>query len=265
MAVTVEVKSHDTAVKERREGLTRSVLAEFGEKLPELRLLAFFDDCDWAEIKSSWGVGSDNRGFYTAIKENTFHGTLTWPWQLTNKVFGNNHWTPDDERFFDHLIYLHGSTCAAETGLIMTFSHELQHFAQYGFRRKLWAVSRLIPRLPRDLIERIGLTWHDVPHEKEARIEAKRVGLRLCGSEAVGQYIERRISENITASDTEDWRLSQRFDLSIPYDLEAETKRVLQRLRPYRRELENVLQEMKSGPYSEEYKDIDLSDYFDAP
>jgi hypothetical protein len=262
MAVTLDVKSHDTAVKEKREGLARSVLVEFGENLPELRLLAFFDDCDWAEIKSPWELGSDNRGFYTAIKENTFHGAWTWPWQLTNKVFGNNHWTHDDERFFDHLIYLHGSTCADEIGLIMTFSHELQHFAQYGFRKELWAVNRLIPRLPEEVLSSVGLlNWPEIPHEREARIVAKRVAVKLCGSASTSQYIERKIDRGTSAHDIEDWRFSLQLDPSVPYDLAGETRRVFQRLKPHRQALENIFHGFRSDP---DYRHIDLSTYFDG-
>jgi hypothetical protein len=85
--------------------------------------------------------------------------------------------------------------------------------------------------------------------------------VRLCGADAVKQYIDRRISENATQSDVEDWRFSQQLDTSIPYDLATETKRIFQRLRPYRQALENVLREMRGDS---DYKDIDLSPYFDA-
>jgi hypothetical protein len=240
------------------------VLREFGDGLPELRLLAFFDDHDWAEIKSPppWGLGPENRGFYTAIKKDTFRGNWNWPQCMTNKIFGNTHWAADDERFFDHLIYLHGTTCADATGLVMTFSHELQHFAQYGFRRELWAVGRLIHNLPKEIIDSFGLNWPDIPHEREARIVAKRAAIELCGSDAVKQYVERKIREGNSTMEVEDWQFSLRLDPSITYDLAGETKRIFQRLKPHRQALEKILQGFRSDS---DYKDIDLSSYLDAP
>jgi hypothetical protein len=168
------------------------------------------------------------------------------------------------KRAFDHGIYLYGSTCADETALTMTFAHELQHFIQYGFNRKLWAEGRLITFLPKEVIDIEGLNWPDIPHEREARIRAKRIGVELYGADAVNQYINRRISENVNAQDVEDWRFSQNLDPSIPYDLAIETKRIFQRLKPHRQAIEDVLQEMKTSDFKDEYKDIDFGDYFDA-
>jgi len=260
VGVTVEVISSDAAVKATREAAALRVLEEFGDGLPELRLLAFFDDHDWSEIKSPppWGLGPENRGFYTAIKKNTFRGNWNWPQCLTDKVFRKTYWAPGDERFFDHLIYLHGTTCDDATGLVMTFSHELQHFAQYGFRRELWAVGRLIPK---EIIDSIRLNWPDIPHEREARITAKRVATKLCGADAVKEYVERKIREGNSAMEVEDWQFSLQLDPSIPYDLEAETKRVFKKLEPHRQVLEKALQGLQSDS---DYKDIDLSAYFDA-
>ena len=69
---------------------------------------------------------------------------------------------------FDELIYLHGSTCASEVGLTMTFAHELQHFVQHGNMLTLWAANTLIPQLPKSVINALGLRWCDIPHECEA-------------------------------------------------------------------------------------------------
>jgi hypothetical protein len=110
------------------------------------------------------------------------------------------------------------------------------------------------------LISGTGLSWPDVPHEREARIVAKRVATEICGLDAVKQYIERKIREGST-TDAEDWRFSLQLDPSISYDLEGETKRIFKRLRPYRGALESVLKEERRDP---DYKDIDLSRYFDA-
>jgi hypothetical protein len=262
MAVILEVRSHNAVVKARRDAVAQSVVKEFGVRLPDLNLLAFLDDEDWGALRQHYGPA--NRGCYARIKGN--RRTEDWPPRVTDLVFGavdaSSPWST--RRVFDHLIYLHGSTCSDETALNMTFAHELQHFVQYGFNRKLWAEGRLIPRLPREVFEIEGINWPDIPHEREARIVAKRVGVRLCGADAVRQYIDRRISENVTANDVEDWRFSQHLDPSIPYDLSNETKRIFQRLRPYRQELENILLEMRSdSSYGSDYVDVHLSAYFD--
>jgi hypothetical protein len=265
MAVTVEVKSHDPTVKEQREALACSVRDEFATDLPDLKLLTFFDDCDWAELK--WGLGKENRGFYTPIDKNTFRGYANLPQGLAEKVYDTNFWVPNGKRSFDHLIYLHGATCSYKVGLVMTFAHELQHFVQYGSKRKLWAASKLIRELscqfPK-IQEKEHLNWPDIPHEREARIVAKRVGVNLLGAEEVQRYIAGRICENVSIEDVEDWRFSQGVDPSDRYDLSNGIRGIFQRLKPYRNELEQVLQQMNSK-FPGDYGDVDLSTHFGAP
>jgi hypothetical protein len=172
------------------------------------------------------------------------------------------------------IMEVHGSTCADETALAMTFTHELQHFVQYGFKRQLWAASTLIRRLPREVQEKEQLNWLDIPHEREARIVAKRVGVELLGEDAMKRYIDRMIkeaqqrsvdqtiSERETNMEIEDLRFSQKFDdLSIPYDLATETKATFKRLKPYKQDLEKVLRQKPGCP---DYQDVDLSAYFDG-
>ncbi len=65
MGVRVEVMSCDAVAKAKRKEAAERVLKEkeFDGKLPDLELLAFFDDCDWAELKSPQSLGLGNRGF----------------------------------------------------------------------------------------------------------------------------------------------------------------------------------------------------------
>lgn len=261
MAVTIKVKSqHDAAVKARRELAAQRVLQTFGDDLPDLKLLAFFDDEDPFDLRQ--GLGPANRGFYGPVKS-----MRPWPARMAETIFVFDHESPQrrTKRVFDHGIYLYGSTCDDETALTMTFAHELQHFAQYGFKRRLWAVGRLLPRLPKEAIAALGLNWPDIPHEREARIFAKRVAVKICGSDAVQEYIHRRINEKVTPEDVEDWRFSLDLDPSLPYNLQSETKRVFQWLRPYRQAIEDVLRLVREeGEFDEEYEDMNLSLYFDA-
>lgn len=262
MPAKIEVISENVVVKEKRRETAERVLRKFDGRLPNLKLLAFFDDRDDPDVRRDYGLA--NRGISGPIKDNS--PTMRW---LIDPLTQLQRRVRDD-----YGIYLHGTTCADETALIMTFAHELQHFAQYGLKRRLWAESRLIRRLPRGVQEKEKLNWLDIPHEREARIVAKRVGVELLSEDAVKGYIDRMISEaqqrcidqTISVSETEmeieDLKFSQKFDdLSIPYDLATETKAIFNRLRPYKQELENVLQQMRGCA---DYKDVDLSVYFDG-
>jgi hypothetical protein len=258
MTVTIEVKSEHSTETAKRKTAANRVLEELGKELPDLKLLAFFDDCDWHDFKRE--LGHQNRGFYAPIKTDTFRGWI-WPSYVTSKIFVSELWPVENDRFVDHVIYLYGSTCLSEVGLIMTFAHELQHFIQYGSKRKLWAEGQLIPRLPKELVESIGLNWPDIPHEREARIVEKRVAVKLCGTEAVKEYTDQRIEDGSSVQEVEDWQFRQQLDPSSPYDLEGETRLVFQRLRPHRQSLENVLRDMNCDA---DFRDLDLSTYFDG-
>jgi hypothetical protein len=255
MSVTIEVKSDDGIVKVERERAAYRVLDEFGDQLPDLNLLAFFDDCDWESFKRN--NGRDNRGLYAPLKPNTF---VDWPAHVAKHLYVTDPTTLKSKRIFGHLIYLHGSGCADQTGMIMTFAHELQHFVQYGFSRKLWAENLLLPRLPLHAIEGTGLNWPDVPTECEARIIAKRIAVKLCGSEAVRRYIESRTAQSLDPKVIADWRFIQELDHAMPYDVASETRRIFQRLRLYRADLEDSLSKMRSDP---DFQGLELSIYFD--
>jgi hypothetical protein len=259
MPVAIEVKSNDQSLKTRREALARLVLEQFDGELPSLSLGAFFDDIDWWEAKRD--LGPENRGFYEPIRKGTFRGP-NWPPFVTEKVFGHPYWVPADPRSIDHIIYLHGTTCHDETALVMTFSHELQHFIQYGFTRELWFLGRLISRLPKKIIDDLALNWPDVPHEREARIRAKRVGVAVCGSAAVSAYIARRIDANVTRQDVEDWRFSQQLNESEGYDLNLATRQIYHRLKPYAWEFRRLFQEAQQEDIDLDLQRIDLSAYF---
>jgi len=160
------------------------------------------------------------------------------------------------KRIFDHIIYVYGSTITDETGLILTFAHELQHFIQYGYQRRLWAANLLLPYLPESVIRATGLRWFGIPAEREARITAKRVGTELCGAEAVAQYIDLKIKERVTPQNVKDWELIQQMNHLIPYDLQQGKKRIFYRLREYKRDFQEVLDDTKDDP---DFKDLDLS------
>ena len=201
MSLKIEVKSYHDAAKAKRQAAAQRVVDEFGTELPDLRLLAFLDDEDWNYFRDQ--VGAGNRGLYTPIKSGNFRWDI-WPHHVKKCMFVGDLSSLPLKQDVDHLIYLHGSTCANDVSLIMTFSHELQHFVQYGFHRKLWAENFLLQNLPKGVIDITGLNWPDIPAEREARIVAKRVAVKLCRADAVKQYIDLRIRESTTLKDIED-------------------------------------------------------------
>jgi hypothetical protein len=113
MPPNVKVKASDSVAKRQREVEAQRVLDEFGDLLSDCRLLCFFDDEDCQEFKVIMGQG--NRGFHRPITDSsTFAG---WPKYITDSIFVDDPTSFWFKRLFDHVIYLHGSTCADRVGL----------------------------------------------------------------------------------------------------------------------------------------------------
>ena len=87
----------------------------------------------------------------------------------------------------------------------MTLAHELQHSIQHAADRDIWAYNTLVMQLPKTRIRELGLTWQDVPTEREARIVAKRACELILGVEPTADYIEQRISSAALERDRNDW------------------------------------------------------------
>src|ERR1035438_169440 len=187
MPPTIVVRSADADSKRQREATARRVVSHFGDALPALRLLCFFDDQEWQALRQPPGPGPANRGLYTPMGTPDPLAWAVYPRSLQERLFVNG------ESMFDHLIYLHGSTCADEAGLTMTLAHELQHFIQRAITPTFWAASTLIPRLSGCTVDALGLKWCHVPHEREARIVSKRVAENLLGPEIRSE--ERRVGK----------------------------------------------------------------------
>jgi hypothetical protein len=262
MPLRLEVISTDPAVREKRKEAADRTLEKFADKLPDLTLLVFLDDRDDPDVKRVYGTA---RGVAGPIRANS--PTIRWLVDPTSGAERN----PRD----DYGIYLHDSTCSDEVALTMTLAHELQHFFQYGFKRRLWAESNLIHMLPWEIQKREHLNWPDIPHEREARIVAKYVASEICGRGAVESYIDRLISEthkrcsdgivgkDQTLMELDDLKFSRELaSSSVDYDLGAGVRALFQRLRPYRHELEDALRRKKD---CRDYKSVDLSRYFDVP
>jgi hypothetical protein len=162
---------------------------------------------------------------------------------------------------FDHLIYLHGSTCMSDVGLTLTLAtlaHELQHFIQHSNILTFWTANHFIRPFALKFLE---LKPFEIPIEQEARIVSKQTAENLLGTEAVRQFIYARIAEPINTNDDADWRSILDLVSSRRYDLAHETKLIFQRLKSYRPKIAELLQEVKMKP---DFKDIDLDALFDG-
>lgn len=257
MAIRIEVKSADLAAKSKRQQTAQNVVGQFGYQLSELKLLCFFDDVDCDALKRF--IGSANRGIYTPVKNCQLWSYF--PEYLKDFIFESGMSSVSGEPSFDHVIYLHGSACSNEIGLTITFAHEFQHFVQNTARRtrKLAAANCLVQNLDRELIEALKLKWFDIPIEREARIVSKRTAEALFGAPRVRQFIAARIAEAVDEDDAADWRFVQSILPSTPYDLERESHRYFQKLKPHWRKFERILDESKDNPA---VSDISLRDLF---
>jgi len=227
MPPTIKVKAKDEAVKNQRETVARRVIGEFGNSLPDRNLLCLFDDEDWDALKAE--RGPSNRGVFTPV----IAGDPAWdvaPRYVLEELFQGC------RSAFESLVYPHGSTCLSDVGLAMTFAHELQHYVQWAASPRLWAAgtlaSQLLGAIPLPEIRGWGIaSWCDVPHEREARLIAKRTVEALFGVDEVEKYIDFRIGERVTEQDSDDWKCVKGLDTSTPYDLAKETKLLFPRLR----------------------------------
>jgi hypothetical protein len=260
MPVTVEVKTEDAAVKSHREAAAQRVINYFDLCLPDSRLLCFLDDKDPYMLREE--RGPENRGLYGPIHDNT--RMLGWPEDVTSCIYVYDDVSHISLRVIDDLIYLYGSTCGDEVGLTMTLAHELQHAIQHSEVRQLWAVNSLIRNLKKKVIDALKLTWANIPTEVEARIVSKRVAECFFGEQRIRQYIDRKIEEPITEDDVVDWQFVRTLMPSRSVDLAGDTQLLFERLKDYKSELEEALQE-KRRYNPADFSDIDLDAFFVPP
>jgi hypothetical protein len=218
-ASSVIVKPKNILETKRRQDAAGQVLLAFGD-LPRARLLCFFDseDC-WAFKDEIIGFGKANRGMSVPIsKPSSLRG---WPDEIISIIYPS--WSlHDNNRAFDFVTYLHDSTCEDSVALTMTFAHELQHFIQWGTMLAVFQANEAFRA--RRLKSGDGFDSHELPIEKDTRIVAKRVAIRIHGREAVDQYIARNIANPVNDGDRRNWTFIDGLDVSKPYDLEVETK-----------------------------------------
>jgi hypothetical protein len=240
MAPTIFIKPHDPRFSEKHEWSAR-VLSEFTRPFPSETLLCFLDAEDWSPFKA--GSDSANRGLYRPTQGS---GYADWPPYVMKMLFGA------PQRQFDHVIYLHNSTCSDKVGLSVTLAHELQHYCQYCCSRDLSQAGVLLLQfigdVPVETTDALHLTkWSDVPHEREARIVSKKIAVSIFGPDLVHAFIAKSIASAADDADKVDLEFLQSIEPSdYFYDLRSETKLVYSRLAPYRSTLDRLIQEDRS-------------------
>jgi hypothetical protein len=218
--------------------LCRRVLAEF--RLPPLRLYCYFAETDDPYLRRK--NGKYYRGFHISIE-----GRSELPEYLSDcffhpfNPFGNEEVTWENTVSFDNLIYVAPRTCLDPTACVLTFAHELQHFMQYGYSKKVWAVNcilynhivRFDPFTPRTTI--------DIPHERDANIVSKRIAEEICGIEAIRIFAEEQVKEfealarsgdEVAASEKVRWEFFRDVPSSTTFNMLAETISLVDKFKP---------------------------------
>jgi len=195
------------------------VLKEF-QQLPVLRLLCYFDDENPELLQRQFGQFT---GIHTPII-----GAGTWPPYISEYFL-----EPDGDFAFDNLIYVPKTIHIEEKiPFVITFSHELQHFAQWGFARKIYQANVLLFQNLRSFDPMTNVKTWDIPSNREAMIKAKRVAEVVCDAEAVKQYMDAQIVEGQKSgniSKGELWIFFRDLSSSSSYDLRKQTDPFVQK------------------------------------
>jgi len=254
MPVTLITRPENSRTGTKRKSLAERVIKHFASSL-SCRMLCFLDDQDASVVRLDRGAA--NRGFYLPVDENV---PLNWlPEYVTSRVYVDDGVSMFFPRVVDELIYLHGTTCADDVGLVLTLAHELQHAVQHGKARNIWAVNTLVTGLDRKIITKLNLSWSDIPIELDARLVSKRVAEGLFGAKLVCAHIDKKIAEQITEADAAEWTFMKALDPATSVDVASATQSLFWRLKDYRSELEAVLEEVKN---SSDYNCITLDCFF---
>jgi hypothetical protein len=195
----LQVKSANAQVKASREATCRKVLEYFQLQLSQLSLLCFIDeedveDMDFEREKNA-RLGITNRGFFVFNVEWTLNtGTPPLPFYVEERLRGTA-----GEILFKKLIYIHGSACEPEVSLVISLSHELQHYFQHM-------------NYPQSHIADMSLqgslkSWQEYPSEHDAMLKSKQVTSILCDEDVVRRYTNSRIE--LAKKNQQDWHVDQ--------------------------------------------------------
>ena len=203
------------------------VLKEF-QQLPPLRLLCYFDDQNPESLHRQFGE-------FTSVHTPVI-GSGTWPDNVKRLFFAS-----DGTFAYDNLIYVPGTRYSQEkVPFVMTFAHELQHFVQWGFARKVYKANALLFQNLLSFEPTTNAKPWDIPYNREAMIVSKRVAEAVCEADKVREFIDAQIldserSNNISKNEL--WRCFRSLPSSRTYDLRHETDVLVQKYRSQLSEL----------------------------
>jgi len=169
-----------------------------------------------------WGIHTPITGIHTPIV-----GSGTWP------RYVSRHFYSSDDFAFDNLIYVPGTKYAGEDiSFVIVFAHEVQHFVQWGFARKVSQANTLLLWNLAQFDPNTDMKPWGLPNNREAMIIAKRVAEAVCGTEAVKDFITAQIADGKSSkniSKAQLWEWVRTLTPSTRYDLLKETDRLVQK------------------------------------
>jgi len=205
----IEMIFRDDSRQPELEPLCRKVLEKF--QLPQRSLICIFDDVDYRQAyNGSPDLGNEYRGFLRPLREQG-SSNVFWPRDIV-RLLKN-----DRGILYDAMIYLRQRTCQSQVGVVITFTHELQHFMQYGFSYKVW---RAVGSVKKVYAGEPLAPWC-LPCENEAQLVSKQIACEVLGHEMVLSYAEQQIENG---NDPEKWRFFKKMDLEESFDLLEQTK-----------------------------------------
>jgi hypothetical protein len=215
-------------LRARLQPVCNQVLQQF-DQLPPFRLLCYFDDENPEWLQKQFGQFA---GIHAPII-----GGGAWPGYVEQYFFDRTR----GENAFDNLIYIPGTAYAQKKiPFAITFSHELQHFAQWGFARKVYQANVLLFQNLLSFDPRTDAKIWDIPLNRDAMIISKRVAEALYGAEAVRKYMDAQIMESNNShniSKSQLWTFFQNLSSSSSYDLRKQTDLLVQK---YKQQLQSL-------------------------
>src|SRR5713226_337826 len=131
-------------------------------KLPPYRLLCFFDDENPVDFDHE--IGASYCGLHSPI----IGSGLLWPPYVDTHFYDST-----GEFVYENVIYINGRTTSTLPDTVITLAHELQHFVQFGFMRKVWRANTFIYNVLRDGPPTTIKAW-DLPLEIDTMAVSKR-------------------------------------------------------------------------------------------
>jgi len=198
-----------------RERLCLRVLDYF--KVPQLRLLCYLDDTNPEYLRKT--VGAFLCGIHGPVV-----GSGHLPEYVTSLFFDYS----TGDIAFDNFVYLCGFATETDIGTVITFAHELQHFVQYGWTRKIANANTILYHNLLSFEPALDAKPWDIPSEREAMIVSKRIAQAILGADRVQEFTEAQIRAR---RDPAKWEFFGQLTADTQYDLLKGTDTLVRKYR----------------------------------